>query len=313
MNLTLSQIREFTFGALTVAEHEDGLHFARYTQTQIEAFRSHDEILVSRAKSTCGVRIDFHTDSKNLTVCVGRAGKYEVLVDDLTAYAQQLDRPCSFTVPLGAGTKRVTIILPSHAPGVIQSIELDDKATATAHRYSKKLAFYGDSITQGWECEKDSQSFAWLTSRFYDADSMILGVGRAQFYPNTLEDVGFEADAVIVALGTNDFSDNHSMDRIRSDCAEYLSRLSLIYPGKPIFCITPIWRADEAIAKAGGLIEDAREVIREEAEKHNAIVIDGLAMVPHRCEYFADAVIHPNDLGFALYAQNLIKTLSNHL
>ena len=37
--------------------------------------------------------------------------------------------------------------------------------------------FYGDSITQDWDAEQGSQSFAWLLTRYFDADSRNYSVG----------------------------------------------------------------------------------------------------------------------------------------
>ena len=56
-------------------------------------------------------------------------------------------------------------------------------------------------------------------------------------------------------------------------------------------------RMNDAVAKE----------LRAEAEKyeHN-IVIDCQNFVPQLPEFFADKVLHPNDLGFKHYAENLI-------
>lgn len=313
MKLTLSQIQEFTTGALTVTKETDAIHFSRYTDRQVEAFAAQEDILGFRAKTTCGIRIDFHTDASAITVEVGSLGKYEVLVDGLTAFIQRFEAPGSFTLPLIGSEQRITIVLPSHDIGTIRAITLDGATYARPHTYAKKLAFYGDSITQGWDSEKDSQSFAWLVSRYYDADSLILGVGGAQFFPDTVEDVNFDAEAVIVALGTNDYGADLTLSQIRSNCSEYMSQIAAVYPGKKRFCITPIWRGDERQVKASGVLADVRRMITEEAQRWNMVVIDGSGMVPHRSEYYADEYLHPNDIGFALYAQNLLRVLDQYL
>jgi len=67
------------------------------------------------------------------------------------------------------------------------------------------------------------------------------------------------------------------------------------------------------VVKNLGTVHDARKVIAEEAEKRGFTVIDGFTLVPHRIEYYEDARLHPNDLGFALYTQNLIKALIPYL
>lgn len=313
MKLSLSQITALTTGALTITEGSAGIQFQRYTTKQIEAFGKEARCFLKRAQHTCGIRIDFHTDSSGLTVSVGAEGKYEVLVDGESAFCRSFSGPETFSLHLGTGVKRVTIVLPSHFPGVIRSIELDDDADVTPVKYSRKMIFYGDSITQGWNSEKDSQSYAWLVSRHYNANSMILGVGGVNFYPDTVDDNGFDADIVIVALGTNDYSGDFTADQIRTGCAEYLDRLLSIYRDKKMICITPIWRADGADVHAAGTHREVCRIIAEEAQNRNFTVIDGYPLVPHRTEYFADGFLHPNDIGFALYALNLIKALDPHL
>ena len=313
MKLSLSQITALTTGALTITEGSAGIQFQRYTTKQIEAFGKEARCFLKRAQHTCGIRIDFHTDSSGLTVSVGAEGKYEVLVDGESAFCRSFSGPETFSLHLGTGVKRVTIVLPSHFPGVIRSIELDDDADVTPVKYSRKMIFYGDSITQGWNSEKDSQSYAWLVSRHYNANSMILGVGGVNFYPDTVDDNGFDADIVIVALGTNDYSGDFTADQIRTGCAEYLDKLLSIYRDKKMICITPIWRADGENVHAAGTHPDVCRIVAEEAEKRNFTVIDGYSLVPHNTELFADGFLHPNDAGFSHYAMNLIEVLDQYL
>ena len=313
MRLTFDQICGLTAGAVTIEEDSAGIHFQRYTPEQLAAFEKEARCFYKRGMHTCGIRIDFYTDSSSLTVSVGAEGKYEVLVDGLTAFWQIFAGPNTFSIPLEAGSHRVTIVLPSHFPGVIRSVELDDGASVDPVTYPCRIIFYGDSITQGSHSEKDSQSYAWLVTRYYNAESMILGVGGANFYPTTVLDNGFDPDIVIAALGTNDYCGEFTADEIHNACRAYLDKLCNLYPNKKKFYITPIWRADGKDVYAAGDLDAVRQFVAKEAEERNFTIIDGYTLVPHRTEYFADGFLHPNDMGFALYAQNLIKALEQHL
>lgn len=313
MKLSFSQIKALTKGAVTIEETDAGIRFQRYTRSQLAAFEKEARCFYKRGMHTCGIRIDFSTDSPSLTVSVGEAGKYEVMIDNLTAFVQAFEEQDTFMMALGSGNKRVTIVLPSHTPGVIRSVELADGASITPVTYPRKIIFYGDSITQGTGSEKDTQSYAWLTTRYYDAETMILGVGGANFFPDTVEDNGFDADAVIIALGTNDFLGELPLEAVQSACAEYLDRLCKIYAGKKMFYVTPLWRADDQDVTLVGTFADLRQMVADEAAKRNMVIIDGYDMIPHRPEYFDDGFLHPNDIGYALYAQNLIKVLNRYL
>jgi len=312
MELTLEQIKSVTFGALHVFQDEQGYHFRRFTERQVDVLYA-DRPQAGKDYDTTGIQLDFHTDATQVNLHVAAEGKYEILVDDLTAYCEQANGPAHIFLPLGSGDKRITIILPSHTEGILEKIVLDNAAYTKPHKHAMKLAFYGDSITQGWKSEKDSQSYAWLTTRFFDADSMIFGVGGTTFIPELPEDIGFRADTVIVALGTNDYGRDKSMSQIRSDCTAYLKKISSLYPDSKLFYIAPIWRRIGTTVKTAGTLADVRETVADIANQLGYTVIDGLKLVPHRLEYYADNGTHPNDLGFAIYALNLIKFLESHL
>lgn len=312
MELSFSQIQQLTVGALTVTQDEYGYHFTRFTPTQRAAFGAVLPIWAVRCDATAGIRIDFHTDATRFSADVS-AGQYEVLIDNLCAYYERLETDDQIDLELDGKDHRITLVLPCHSPGTVRRIHLEGESYIKPHSYSKKVAFYGDSITQGADSEKDSQCYTWLLTRFFDFYSMNFGVGGIRFQPETVEDVGFDADIVIVAIGTNNYGANKPMELLRTNCSEYFDRIAKLYPTSKLFCITPIWRADGQAQKALGTIDDARRVIEEEARKYHFTVIDGYTLVPHRPEYYRDERLHPNDLGFALYTQNLIKALIPHL
>ena len=60
MKLTNGQIKEITVGAVEIWEESDGLHFGKCTKSQIEQWRSINEVFANNATSTTGVRLDFH-------------------------------------------------------------------------------------------------------------------------------------------------------------------------------------------------------------------------------------------------------------
>lgn len=135
-------------------------------------------------------------------------------------------------------------------------------------------------------------------------------MGGITFLPGTVVNAGFDPDCVIAALGTNLLLTHRTLQRIRQNCEEYFGQILCRYAGSKLFCITPLWRGDENQPREQGSLMEIRAVIRQEAAKQGITVIDGLTLLPHRQEYFADGYLHPNDLGFALMAQNLINQLT---
>ena len=61
---------------------------------------------------------------------------------------------------------------------------------------------------------------------------------------------------------------------------------------------------------ASGKLRDAIKLLTEVYGKFNNVtVIEGMPLVPHLPEFYADGYLHPNDSGFLLYGSNLLKAM----
>ena len=323
MRLSFEQIQSITNGALRVTEESDGIHFYRCTDKQIAAWHAFSESLYNGSRCTTGIRLDFYTDSKTLTLAASGGNKFEIHVNGLLHRMLEMNRyreegtvpTVSLTDPLGrdAGEARVTVWLPSHSKGVLSYIELDDGATVRPYDgYGRKLLFIGDSITQGWDSGYDSLSYAHRVASHYDACFVNQGIGGAFFHESCFDSIDFDPDVVTVAYGTNDFGKYPTYDEMRKHVKAHLTLIANEYSGKQVFVLTPIWR-DKREGKKMGTFENACAIVKEEAEALGLTVIDGLTLVPPVPEFFSDAYLHPNAIGFGIYAENLIKALDRYL
>lgn len=319
MKLTTEQIKQITVGAVRIERQQDGIHFYKCTQKQIDAWTARNAQIGARAAGTTGVRLDFHTDSKHLRFRVASGNKYELYINGLMR-AQYLlkdthEASAELTDPLGHEEERVrvTLIFPSHDAGaVLEWLELDDGATVTPHAFDCRMLFIGDSITQGWAAMYDSLSYAYRVSRHFNADSVIQGIGSAYFHEDCFDHLDYDPDVVIVAYGTNDFGYYKTYEEFRGHVAAHLDLIAKEYAGKKIFVLTPIWR-DKRDGKSMGTFEGCRAIVEQEAEALDLTVIDGLTLVPPMPEFFLDGYLHPNDNGFSLYAENLILAMEKYL
>ncbi|MBQ9692883.1 MAG: SGNH/GDSL hydrolase family protein [Clostridia bacterium] len=311
--LTFDEIKSITFGAVKITEEENGVHFFKCTDKQNEAWRALSETLGTRALTTTGVHMEFYTDSKTLRFSFIQGGKFDIWIDGVLMRRINMDQfRKEDKVPeidLGEGEKRVMIALPSHSIGVLSFVELDDSAFVRAAEFKTKMLFIGDSITQGYNADYDSLSYAYRTAMFFDAEYVIQGIGGAFYHESTFDEIPFDADTVIVAYGTNDFSRSKSIDEIYGHADKFLAQVKDYYAGKRLVALSPIWRADDQ-DRACGSFKQACDAVKNAAEKNGFEVIDGMKLVPHITEFFKDAHLHPNDLGFGLYAENLIKELN---
>ena len=323
MKLSLEQIRSITNGALRVTEETDGIHFYRCTEKQTAAWASFSDSLKNGSLCTTGVRLDFLTSSKTLSFAAAGGSKYEIWVDGLLrtrlkmdVYREKGEVPSiPLTDPLGHDKDevRVTLWLPSHSKGVLSFVELDDGATLRPFTdYDRKWLFIGDSITQGWDAKYDSLSYVHRTATYFNASFLNQGIGGAFYHENCFDTFDFDPDVVTIAYGTNDFGRFPTYDEMRRHVKAHLTLIAKEYDGKKIFVLTPIWR-NKREGKKMGTFEGACAIVREEAEALGLCVIDGLSLVPPIPEFFADEYLHPNDLGFGVYAENLIRALSKKI
>ena len=120
----------------------------------------------------------------------------------------------------------------------------------------------------------------------------------------------FDPDMIIVAYGTNDWC--HGID-ITKTAKEYIDKLTRIYNHNRIFVILPIYRLDceEEQEEATISFYEFRNELNELCTQYeNITVIDGWDFIPHFSDFYEDGYLHPNDMGFLLYAENLIKKLN---
>ena len=314
MQLNVETIKSLTVGAIKVWEESDGVHFAEMTEKQIKGFYEVSQTLGQRAETTTGIRLDFETNSSYLAFTPLTDGKYEVKVDGLlTLDLAKQGEKSTVNLPKDGKEHRVTLHLPSHVIGGFASVEIEDGATAKRHVFDRKILFIGDSITQGWNSVYDTMSYAYQTSEKLNADSIIQGTGGAMYNVKTFDKVeGYNPDIVIVAYGTNDSNHVNTLEELKKNCMDYLVEVKKAYSSSKIFVITPIYRISNDEIKPYGDVKLAGKQIQEVAESLGLEVIDGQKMIPHFETFMADNV-HPNALGFSVYANNLVEALKSKM
>ncbi|MBR3933367.1 MAG: SGNH/GDSL hydrolase family protein [Clostridia bacterium] len=332
MVLSLEQITKVTQGAVTVEYVGGEYHFYRMTDGEYDITEK------SIADATAGVILEFKTDATklNLTVntelsmdirsffafdiiCnekyVGSVKNFEdTEMKDNFGFKKFETGVYSGEFDLGQSEKTVKIVMPHTLIGTIKYLELADATYVEPCRKDKILIAYGDSITQGYDGQHPSRTYAYSLGQYLNAEVYNKAIGGLVFEYKRVEcSLHQKADYVSVAMGTNDWT-VHTSEQIRQDVADFIKAISYKYPDAVKFVITPIWRASYKEEKIGGTFEDMSKIITEECERYPDIkVIQGINLVEHSPKYFGDGGLHPNDEGFNLYSKNLAGELSKIL
>lgn len=313
MKLTFEQIKSVTLGAISIYEDDTGIHFRRFTDRQLAVWDQLDEQFRTRSRGTAGCQLSFHTDSKNMMIFVANGKKVEVWINGLPTHNYLLDAPRRLPISLPEGDTHVVIDLPNYTEGVITKVLVDEGSYIVPHTTDHRFLFLGDSITQGSQSSRDSNCYVSRLGRYFNAEVLNLGIGGSVMCADTLEDTGFDPDAIFIAYGTNDYTCCESIQELEAATCAYFDRVKELYPDKPVFYISPLWRADGAMVRKCGTLDDCRAVQIAQALSHGFVHIDGYTLVPHSPDYYNDGYLHPNDIGFSYYSENLIKFLTKHL
>lgn len=212
----------------------------------------------------------------------------------------------------------------------------------------KKIAFLGDSITEGVGVSSVEKTYWKLIGQRTGAGVYGYGIGGTRIAKNRLpgnnpyvdanwfgsrvEKMIPDADIVVVFGGTNDFGHGDApmgtmKDRTNDTFygAYHLLMQQLInrYPYAQLVVMTPMHRCseedmpfNEAGIRRAGVLKDYVEAIRAVAEFYSVPVVDLFAesgiqprMQIHKEMYMPDG-LHPNDDGHIKIADCLLRVLN---
>ncbi len=216
-------------------------------------------------------------------------------------------RRVELTIP-GTGERQVEIHLPHLTRIWLKDLTIDAPAQPLPPK-EKFWLFLGDSITHGMATVHPSATYPVQAARLMNCDFINMGVCGSTYWASDLDARHRQPDLVTVALGTNDWKMAKSPEYFRQTVAEYLACLHGLYKGAKICGILPVWRADMDSVYSDMGFEELYRILHEEYAKYPEIyVVEGLDLIPHQKDYFADGV-HPNEAGFLHFTMNLLLHL----
>ena len=318
MRLSANDIKKITFGALRYEERDGWLGFSRFTEEQAQIYASHD--FSPREIASSSIMLDFSTDSEHLSfdyrVVPGSSRRmyfFDIYKDDVMIChkGEEVAELCSghVEVLLGGGTKRVRVCLPWSFGAEIKALTLDDGARFTRTEKKHRALVLGDSITQGYTATYPSLSYANLMIEALGLDAINQAVGGEIFRAENLGSTPVcDPDIITVAYGTNDWKATTTA-RVDREVPRYFARLYELYPNARIVYVSPLWRGNHDLPTRTGDFFEHCDKLERLAREAGLYVISGRALVPHMSDFFEDVVLHPNDLGFRLYAKALAKEI----
>ena len=321
MKLSFEQLSSIARGVDRVEKVEGGVQLFRMTAAQKDYYLGYNNIeKANKTDSTACVRLAFYTNSQSVrfsaifTEGSSRAYAYFDIYENGAMIAhggEEKENETTVQTKLLDGESLVEIYFPWSKGVVLTSFELDDGATLKPYIRSKKLVAYGDSITHGYDAIYPSLSYINRLGNLLDADVHNRAIGGDVFSPELARRDNIEkADFVTVAYGTNDWS-MCTLEKFEANARGFFEVIHQRFPDARVFVIAPIWRGDaERETAMQRPILDVYKLFCEYTKDYaNFTVVDGWNLIPHLSEFFSDKILHPNDQGFSLYAENLYKEI----
>ena len=319
MNIEPYDILDLVHGALYTAITEQGeIRFARFTEEQKENYARKEEKFVLRCNSSSSIILDFYSDTNHfsfeaelITATSQSCGAFDLLVDNvlIDSVPVKVDTCRTISLNLPAGEHRITVYLPWNTATVLRHFEIDEGASLIPIEKGLRILSIGDSITQGYTAAHPAMTYVNCMARRLNAEVLNQGVGGYQFFEESLNGApDWQPDLITLAYGTNDFAHIRTAKEYETQVRTYMQKLTATYPDTPILAITPIYRGDKPVSTIikgkDYTFFDAMEILHGVfAEFQQVKVLDGLSFFPHHADFFVSDFLHPNDLGFSLYAQ----------
>lgn len=328
MQINTELFKKLLKGAVSVQNEDEWLCLFRFTEKQSKYyFEKTPDTLYPKTRATAGMKFDFFTDASEISFDyrVFSASSrtfysFDLYIDGVFCdelyvinFMNKKSGNVSFALPEGA--HRVTVYFPNLMRTDVKNVHLEGASFAEPTSSKMKLLCLGDSITQGYDAYHSSLSYINRLSQTLDAEILNQAIGAEVFDEKILdEELPFDPDLITVAYGTNDWAILESKNQFLDGAERFFKKIKSIYPDKKIVYISPIWRGDYqkpfgAQETAVGGFEESVQELRALAKENGLFVIDGAPLTPHHSDFFADQFLHPNDLGFGFYAENLLREL----
>ena len=334
MKLNYEQIKDITRGADNVRFEDGEYHFYRFNDEEIEFYKTSP--FYTKAFATSDVEMEFETDAVSLSLKgiarvavsyrtwytlevfvngerIGTIQNFEGEMNNDKLFAEFPLGEFEKSFDLGSGKKIVRIVFPQFADVALYGVELGDATFVIPVRPAKKMFFYGDSISHGYDAQYPSNKYTALTARMLGVEGYNKAIGGEVFQPLlAAAKSNFSPEYISVAYGTNDCGTTREV--FLKNSREFYENLSRNYPNAKIFALSPIWRIGVDKECTVGSFFDVEPQIKAVAESlPNVIFVSGFDFVPHDTEYFYDRHLHPSDEGFRLYAENLVAAIKKYM
>ena len=210
--------------------------------------------------------------------------------------------------------KHIAVYFPISVPLAVKNLTLSPHATLTpSPKKPKQVLMFGDSILQGMNARFSSLCLPVLLSQHWNCDILPQAMGGGSFGEHVIdENLPYTPDVIVIMFGCNDwYTFAKTNEEITENARAFAEKLDALYPDIPRYFISPIWSATWQKSRREGMCPygEVHDYIQKGiASMKNTTLLRGFDLCPHHSSFLADGV-HPNELGFQYYANQIAKAI----
>jgi lysophospholipase L1-like esterase len=202
---------------------------------------------------------------------------------------------------VGTGSRTIELIWPHGGSYRFLGLQRFGSGTVTAAtaRPTKKLALYGDSITNGYFASRYTKTWAYLLGELQGAEVLNMGYGSEQSGIAGLgtEAGEIEADATLYCIGYNDFGGQVALASYKSNVQAFVDDFRAANPTGKLYLGGPFYTPNTNTLTPANYRTQIADIVTAEADA-NTILLDTLGAATNDATSWPDA-IHPSNFGSA--------------
>jgi len=283
------------------------------------------EELVARAAMPAGVRLAFQSNTSSIGGALNSAeerGPIDLVIDgNLVGTVDTLNETSFRFENLGSEPKNIELWLPQRDEFKLSDLMLDDDAelSSAAGTTNPKWITYGSSITHCATADSPTQTWPAIVARTRGYDLTCLGYGgQCHLDPMVARMIrDREADLISLCVGINIHSGSLNQRTFGPGILGFVQIVREKHPTTPIALISPIYCSDREDTPnvVGFTLKQMRVEVKKTAKilrnngDENITYVDGLNIFDSDNAHLLPDGLHPNNEGYAIMAQNVLKRL----
>ena len=318
--MTALDVLPFLHGCTGIYEIDGLTGFSRFTAEELEYYSLRSDADFVRSHAMAGMYLEFMTDAPEISFTYRlyrdfyvRTSGFDIWENGIFSanYAVETDDGADVTITYArksAEASVVRIYFPNGCVVLPVSFSFGNAALSNC-RKTKRVLFYGDSITQSAYIPTPSLSWYGFIADALDAEYVNRGIGSMIFDPESLPTHDdYAPDYVFIEYGSNDLGKVADNETALSSAKAWLVKMCGLYPNAQKICILPDFTPcgrEEAQIRQDAYCAELNRICAD----FGIPAFSSAPLIPNLDVMFCADHVHFSEAGSAVFANRLLEAM----